>query len=145
MLGSLRYSLEAEMRRSALWSMAVACSFTLLTTSCGGTKTVSAVNAPASAEVSVAVAKAFHQNLSQSLTISSELVPFQEIDVYAKESGFVSDLRVDYGTHVKANDVMAVLEIPELQSQLNEDDATIKNAQDQIVHAQNELSRFEAE
>ena len=27
--------------------------------------------------------------LSRSLTISSELVPFQEIDVYAKESGYV--------------------------------------------------------
>ena len=36
---------------------------------------------------------------------------------------------------------MAMLEIPELQSQLQQDDAAIKNASDQITHAQNELSR----
>jgi len=35
--------------------------------------------------------------LSRSLTLSSELVPFQEIDVYAKESGYVNKLLVDYG------------------------------------------------
>jgi RND family efflux transporter MFP subunit len=96
------------------------------------------------ADVSVAVAKVSRKNVAETLTISSELVPFQEIDVYAKESGYVTDLRVDYGSRVKAGDVMAVLEIPELQSQLKEDDAAINNAKDQIVHAQNELSRVEA-
>ena len=32
------------------------------------------------------------KDLQRQLTLSSELVPFQEIDVYAKESGFVKDL-----------------------------------------------------
>ena len=62
------------------------------------------------------------------MTLSSELVPFQEIDVYAKESGYVKKLNVDYGTRVQAGQVLAVLEIPELQLQLKEDDAAIKNA-----------------
>ena len=46
------------------------------------------------------------------LTVSSELVPFQEIDVYAKESGYVKDLLVDYGSRVQKGQLMAVLEIP---------------------------------
>jgi RND family efflux transporter MFP subunit len=116
-----------------------------LLASCGSNKTAAPDAASVSApDVSVAVAKVARKNLAQTLTISSELVPFQEIDVYAKESGYVTDLRVDYGSHVKANDILAVLEIPELQSQLKEDEASIKNAADQITHAQNELARIQA-
>jgi hypothetical protein len=38
--------------------------------------------------------------MAEHLTVSSELVPFQEIDVYAKEAGYVKTLNVDYGSHV---------------------------------------------
>jgi RND family efflux transporter MFP subunit len=85
------------------------------------------------------------QSLGRKITLSSELVPFQEIDVYAKESGFVKKLDVDYGTHVKAGQVMAVLEIPELEAQLQEDEAEIKNAADEVNRAQHELSRDQAQ
>jgi RND family efflux transporter MFP subunit len=94
--------------------------------------------------VSVGVIKAGRKNLDRTLTLSSELVPFQEIDVYAKEAGYVKELKVDYGDHVQANQTLATLEIPELQSQLKQDDAAIKNASDQITHAQSEVSRIEA-
>jgi multidrug resistance efflux pump len=57
------------------------------------------------------------------------------IDVYAKESGFVKQLNVDYGSRVQA-DVLATLEIPELQAQLKQDDAAITNAKERITHAQ---------
>lgn len=93
----------------------------------------------------VAVTKITRKPIARYLTISSELVPFQEIDVYAKESGFVSKLYVDYGTHVRKGQLMAVLEIPELQAQLQEDQASIKNAQDQVADAQHQLGRVEAE
>src|SRR5580693_4455417 len=73
------------------------------------------------AEVTVGVVSVKSMPLSRSLTLSSELVPFQEIDVYAKESGYVKELLVDYGTRVKAGQLMAVLEIPELEAQLQED------------------------
>lgn len=94
---------------------------------------------------SVAVAKVTRRPMARYLTISSELVPFQEIDVFAKESGFVSKLNVDYGTHVKKGQVMAVLEIPELQAQLQEDQASIKNASDQVTDAEHQLGRVEAQ
>ena len=97
----------------------------------------------AAAEVTVGVAKVARKNLQLQLTLSSELVPFQEIDIYAKESGYVNQLNVDYGSHVKAGQVMATLEIPELQAQLKQDDAAIRNANDQIAYAQNGLKRVE--
>ena len=95
--------------------------------------------------VTVGVTKVEKKTLSREITLSSELVPFQEIDVYAKESGYVQKLSVDYGSHVKQGQVMAVLEIPELEAQLQQDRAEIKNAEDQVSRAQHELKRYEAQ
>ena len=95
--------------------------------------------------VSVGVVKVIRKDVGRTLTVSSELVPFQEIDVYAKESGFVKDLNVDYGSHVQKDQVLATLEIPEPQLQVKEDDAAVKNVAAQIPHAQEELNRVEAQ
>jgi RND family efflux transporter MFP subunit len=95
--------------------------------------------------VTVGVTSVARKSLGREITLSSELVPFQEIDVYAKESGYVKKLNVDYGTKVKAGQVMAVLEIPELQAQLEEDQAEIKNATNQVTRANHELARYQAQ
>jgi len=85
------------------------------------------------------------RSLRRELTLSSELVPFEEIDVFAKEAGYVKKLYVDYGSRVKAGQVMATLEIPELEALLQEDQADIKNASDVITRAQHELKRYQAQ
>jgi RND family efflux transporter MFP subunit len=95
--------------------------------------------------VTVGVTNVVKKTLSRQITLSSELVPFQEIDVYAKESGYVQKLDVDYGTRVKAGQVLATLEIPELQAQLQEDQAEIRNAMNQASRAENELKRYGAQ
>jgi RND family efflux transporter MFP subunit len=95
--------------------------------------------------VTVGVTKVMKKTLGRHITLSSELVPFQEIDVYAKESGYVKKLMVDYGSRVKAGQVMAILEIPELEAQLQEDQAEIKNASNQVSRAQHELGRYQAQ
>src|SRR5215831_19005183 len=56
--------------------------------------------------ITVGVTKVIKKSLGRDITLSSELVPFQEIDVYAKEAGYVNKLLVDYGTHVKAGQIM---------------------------------------
>ena len=117
--------------------------------SCGGTGKVHAKDPgePGAnpAGVSVGEVKVIRKNVGRTLTVSSELVPFQEIDVFAKESGFVKDLNVDYGSRVKKDQVLATLEIPELQLQVKEDDAAVKNAEAQIPHAQEEVKRVQAQ
>src|ERR1700739_685051 len=95
--------------------------------------------------VTVGVTRVAKKSLGRQITLSSELVPFQEIDVYAKESGYVKTLNVDYGTKVKTGQVMAVLEIPELEAQLEEDRAEIKNASNQVTRADHELARYQAQ
>ena len=97
-------------------------------------------------EVVVGVTTVRRMPLERRLTLSSELVPFQEIDVYAKESGYVRQLKVDYGSRVKKDQLMAVLEIPELEAQLRQDDAAIHNTTEQVItHAGHELSRMKAQ
>jgi RND family efflux transporter MFP subunit len=93
----------------------------------------------------VGVTSVKRKPMMRQLTVSSELVPYQETDVFAKESGYVKDLLVDYGSRVKKGDLMAVLDIPELQIQLKQDDAAIANANDAVTHAQHEVDRLEAQ
>ena len=96
-------------------------------------------------EVTVGVAEVARKPIMRQITLSSELVPFQEIDVYAKEAGYVKQLKVDYGSHVSAGDLMAVLEIPELEMQLQQDAAAIQTANSQLIHSRHELDRLEAQ
>ena len=124
-----------------LASLALASAITLSACSGDAEKNVHA----SGPSVTVGVTKVVKKSLGRQITMSSELVPFQEIAVYAKESGYVKKLLVDYGSHVKAGAVIAVLEIPELEAQLQEDEAEIKNANNQISRAQHELGRYQAQ
>ncbi len=83
--------------------------------------------------------------MERQLTVSSELVPFQEIDIYAKESGYVKQLLVDFGSHVSQGQPLAVLEIPELQATLKQDEAAIQGESDQVTNAEHQLGRIQAQ
>jgi RND family efflux transporter MFP subunit len=94
---------------------------------------------------SVGTAEVETRSLAEHLTVSSELVPDQEIDVYAKVAGYVKDINVDYGTHVHKGQVMATLEVPELDAQLQQDQAAIKARNNEVTRAQNEVARAKAQ
>jgi RND family efflux transporter MFP subunit len=92
----------------------------------------------------VATVKVQRKNLASTLEISSEFLPYQEIDVYAKVSGYIQKLYVDWGTHVKQGQLLAVLEIPELQQQLLQDEASVRRADQDVGRAREEQSRAES-
>jgi multidrug efflux pump subunit AcrA (membrane-fusion protein) len=139
---------QATLRSRAVVSCAatgIAAALVVGLSSCtGGDGNARSPGAPPPA-VTVGVTRVVKKTLGSHITLSSELVPFQEIDVYAKESGFVRKLNVDYGTHVREGQVMAILEIPELEAQLHEDQAEISNASNQVSRAENELKRSDAQ
>lgn len=113
-----------------------------------GCSNVRAGDAPQQTDATVTtvgVTQVKRKAISRTLTISSEFIPFQEIDVYAKESGFVKQLLVDYGDHVQKGQLMAVLEAPELELALQQDKALIKSMTDQVTHAKREVDRLEAQ
>jgi len=109
---------------------------------CGGSRKANAddaANVPTAAVVKVA-----RGNIADNLEIASEFQPFQEVDVYAKVSGYIHKLNVDFGTHVKQGQVLAVLEIPELQQQLQQDEASVRRSEQDLARANEELNRAES-
>jgi RND family efflux transporter MFP subunit len=98
-----------------------------------------AANAP-----QAAVVKVSRGNIADSLEIASEFQPFQEVDVYAKVSGYIQKLYVDYGTRVKQGQLLAVLEIPELQQQLQQDEASVRRSNQELTRAREELNRAQS-
>jgi RND family efflux transporter MFP subunit len=91
-----------------------------------------------------AVVKVSRGNIADNLEIASEFEPFQEVDVYAKVSGYIKKLYVDYGTHVKQGQILAVLEIPELQQQLQQDQASIRRSDQELTRAREDLNRAQS-
>ncbi len=106
---------------------------------CGDAHKADGANVPPAA-----VVKVQRKSLSSTLEISSEFLPYQEIDVYAKVSGYIQKLYVDWGTHVKHGQLLAVLEIPELQQQLLQDEASVRRSEQEVSRAREEQSRAES-
>jgi RND family efflux transporter MFP subunit len=90
------------------------------------------------------VVKVARRNLSNTLEIASEFLPLQEIEVYAKVSGYIKKLYVDWGTHVRQGQLLAELEIPELQQQLKQDEAGARRSEQDLARAREELNRAES-
>src|ERR1700757_4559764 len=78
-----------------------------------------AATAAASQTKVVPVVKANREDLQTETTLQAEFVPYQDIAVHAKVSGYVNMIRVDIGDRVKQGDLLATLEIPELQDNIN--------------------------
>ena len=58
--------------------------------------------------------------LSSSITVPGELQPFLQVDLYAKINSYVKTLLVDIGSQVHKGQLLATLEAPEINSQLEE-------------------------
>jgi multidrug efflux pump subunit AcrA (membrane-fusion protein) len=100
---------------------------------------------PAASELpSVAVARATRGDIAQVLTITAEFRPFQEIDVHAKVAGFLKSIIVDVGDRVQAGQLLAVLEIPELQDEIQQDEAVIRHGEEEVKRAQADLERTQS-
>jgi RND family efflux transporter MFP subunit len=92
----------------------------------------------------VAVAPVVRGDLSQVLTIAAEFRAYQEIDLHAKVAGYVQKIDVDVGDHVKEGQLLAVLEVPELQNEVQQDQASIARAAEEVNRAQADLQRAES-
>ena len=95
----------------------------------------------AAGEVIAAVVRVQRGAIENSLTISGEFKPFQEVDVHAKVAGYIRTIYVDVGDHVKTGQTLAVLEIPELQAELAGADAAVRRAREEINRAQGDVER----
>src|SRR6266851_6348251 len=61
-------------------------------------------------------------------TTPAELMPYEKTDLYARVSGFIKEIRVDYGDRVKKGDVLAALYVPEMEKALEQKKALVTQA-----------------
>ena len=113
----------------------------LLLSSCGRSRDVQAGAAAAPEIPTVAVARAATADLSRDLILTAEFKPFQEVDVMAKVSGYVKEIRVDVGDRVKEGDLLATLEVPEMADDLRKSQAGVRHSQSEVARAQDEIAR----
>ena len=88
-----------------------------------------------------AVVKVTRKDLSSELQIASEFLPYQEVNVFAKVSGYIRKLYVDWGTRVHAGQLLAELEVPELQQQLELDQAAVRRSEHDLARSKDELNQ----
>jgi RND family efflux transporter MFP subunit len=109
---------------------------------CGTTeRKVEAQANPSQQAPTVAVAKVVPQDLSRDIVLTAEFIPFQEVDVMAKVAGYVKQINVDVGDHVKQGQTLAVLEVPEMQDDMARAQAAVDQAQAEVARVRDEIRR----
>ena len=90
------------------------------------------------------VATVKSQKLSTTERLPAELVPYESVDLYAKETGFVRSIRVDRGSKVTEGELIAELEAPELVAQRAQANAAFQSAESQLAAGQAKLAADQA-
>jgi len=80
--------------------------------------------------------------LETRMTIPGELIAYQQVDLYAKVTGFVKELKVDIGTKVKPGQVLMTLEAPEMMSQLSAAQSRLKSQEALYTASQANYNRL---
>jgi RND family efflux transporter MFP subunit len=73
---------------------------------------------PAVHASAVAVGRVTREDLYNEVTIPAEFRPYLKVELHAKVSGYVDQISVDIGDQVKAGQLLARLEVPELRDEL---------------------------
>src|SRR6202022_2881774 len=82
--------------------------------------------------------------VAQRVQTNATLEAFDDTDLFAKVSGYLSDVRVDIGDHVKAGQVLAVIDVPEMEQELAEAKAQLESKKSSLESADRQLERYNA-
>jgi RND family efflux transporter MFP subunit len=116
----------------------------LIAISCGNEQSIqkqtpnSATASQSVAQVEVAPVKT--QKLSTTINLPAELLPYESVEIYSKVTGFVKSIRVDRGSRVKAGELLAELEAPEIVAQQAQAEAAYQSAQSQFAAGRAKLA-----
>jgi RND family efflux transporter MFP subunit len=83
----------------------------------GSAKATTTASEPTAA-IPVRVTPTTREDLYNRVTITAEFRPYLKVELHAKVSGYVEEMNVDIGDRVKAGELLARLEVPELRDEL---------------------------
>ncbi len=90
------------------------------------------------------VERAVRGPIASHLRVAGQFIPYQDVDLHAKVSGYIRRINVDIGDRVRAGQILAVLEVPELEAQVAGAKAEVGHTKSEIVRAQGEVARAES-
>jgi multidrug efflux pump subunit AcrA (membrane-fusion protein) len=99
--------------------------------------------APESPKVDVIHAR--RAKLAQRLVSNATLEAFEEAELFAKVSGYLSDVRVDIGDHVKSGQLLAIVDVPEMDQELAEAIAQLESQRRSLEAAQRQVEHNKAD
>lgn len=76
------------------------------------------------------------------LSVPAELKPYEQVAVHAKVTGFVKQLYVDRGDHVRKGQLLALLEAPEMEQQYLSDKSTEQKVYNDYHYAKQAYERL---
>ena len=100
--------------------------------------------AAATANPIAPVVLASRDTLANKLTVAGVFLPYQEVELHAKVAGYIRRINVDIGDKVKEGQVLATLDVPELQAQVVGAQASVRRTQAEIARATNDVARAKA-
>jgi len=114
-----------------------------LLTACGGASTGTAANKPATtSQDTVAVFILHTDTLKKSVDLPGELQPYLQTDLFAKVQGYVRDMKVDIGDRVHRGQTLAVLEAPEVNTQVLQSEAALASAKSKYTASADRYQRL---
>ena len=116
----------------------------VLSVSCSSSSSAESKPASPDARPTVAVEKAARANLSHTLALTAEFIPYQEIDVMSKVAGFIKKINVDIGDRVRTGETLAVLEVPEMADDMTKAAANVQLSDAEVRRAQDDIQRAKA-
>jgi len=105
--------------------------------------TSAAVSAAPSSVPQLEVTAVNSQKLDTTARLPAELVPYEKVDVFARQTGFVKAIKVDRGSQVRQGELIAELEAPELAAQRAQANAAYRGTESQLAAAQAKLAADE--
>lgn len=125
-----------------IFGLAAMCAAIFWTTHRMHAQSETAPDSPAPAPVPVV--KVRREDLFKQVTIAAEFRPYVEVTLHAKVSGYVNRMNVDFGDTVKAGQLLATLEVPELHDELASAQAAEKKAEADFTNAHLIYSRLQS-
>ncbi len=82
------------------------------------------------------------QNVSKTLKIPAELLPYEKAEISAKVQAFVQKINVDIGDRVKAGMILAILDAPESAARYAEATAKVQETKARFLASQDKYNRL---
>ena len=86
----------------------------LFAASCSGDHPAEKKNDPAPSKPHFQTATVVAQSVEQTVKLPATLTAFEQVSIFPKVNGYVTNVRVDVGSHVRQGDLLMTLEAPEL-------------------------------